>query len=428
MPVLAAPGTRDFLPAAMHRRLAVISTIRDVFARYGFEPLETPAFERIETLMGKYGEEGHQLIFRILARGEEGKQGKADLALRYDLTVPLARVMAQNQSLPLPFKRYQIQPVYRADRPQRGRFREFYQCDADVVGTRSSLADAECLAVASDALRALGLPDFVIHLNHRALLTAMVGRAGLAERESDVLVSVDKLDKIGRDGVTKDLAERGVEGPGVATLWELLDAPDHLALVEAVGPTAAQAGADLSEVIERAGQLGATNVRFDATLARGLSYYTGPVYEVKIPEGGVGTVAAGGRYDGLIGMFSGRDVPAVGISLGLERLLVILEEREGARATATRTRALVTLFSSETVGPSLRLAARLREGGIEIETWMGAPGGLGKQFKYADARGIPYAVVLGPDEIAAGRVARKDLRSGAQETFDLSTIAEALRA
>lgn len=427
MPVQAASGTRDFLPAAMHRRLAVIGTIRDVFARFGFEPLETPAIERLETLTGKYGEEGDQLLFRILERGAGGREGKADLGLRYDLTVPLARVMAQNAQLPLPFKRYQVQPVYRADRPQRGRFREFYQCDADIVGSRARLADAECLAVASDALTRLGLPAFRIHLNHRGLLSALVAAAGVADRESDVLVSVDKLDKIGKDGVSADLTKRGIPDTAITRLWEVLDRPHDLDAVAAVlGGPAEAAVAELREVMLRAGELGATQVVFDAGLARGLSYYTGPVYEAKLVEGGIGTVAAGGRYDGLIGMFSGRAVPAVGISLGLERLLVILEERDGAAAAPTRTRALVTLFAPEMVGTSLALAARLRAGGTDVETWLGEAGGLGKQLKYAAGKGIPYAVVIGPDEAAAGNVALKDLRTGTQEIVPMDAVAARL--
>ncbi len=424
MPVQAASGTRDFLPAAMHRRLAVIATIRDVFARFGFEPLETPAIERLETLTGKYGAEGDQLLFRILERGAGGLEGKTDLGLRYDLTVPLARVMAQNAQLPLPFKRYQVQPVYRADRPQRGRFREFYQCDADIVGSRSPLADAECLAVASDALTRLGLPAFRIHLNHRGLLSALVAAAGVAERESDVLVSVDKLDKIGKDGVTADLGKRGIPDDAIARIWAVLDHADDLDRVaDVLGPAGSAPVAELREVIGRAGELGATQVVFDAALARGLSYYTGPVYEAKLVDGSIGTVAAGGRYDGLIGMFSGRAVPAVGVSLGLERLLVILEEREAAAAIPTRTRALVTLFSPALTSAALALVARLRAAGVDVETWLGEPGGLGRQFKYAAGKGIPYAVVVGPDEAAAGTVALKDLRTGTQEVISQDAVA-----
>ncbi|MSP54132.1 MAG: histidine--tRNA ligase [Myxococcales bacterium] len=438
MPVFAAKGTRDLLPAAMHSRLRVIQTIREVYAMFGFEPIETPAMERVETLMGKYGEEGDRLIFKILERGEGGREGKADLALRYDLTVPLARVIAMNQGLPLPFKRYQIQPVWRADRPQKGRFREFYQCDGDIVGSKSLVSDAECIAMAHLALERLGFADFVVHVNHRALLRALVAAAGVADRETDVLIAVDKLDKIGRDGVTKELLERGIPAGSVDRLWEILARPSDLDAVEAAiveaahsasdaasdaARDAAAAAADLRTIFAHLRALGASRVVFDGTLARGLGYYTGAVYEVKL-EGlpgqdgastGVGTVAAGGRYDGLIGMFSGKQVPAVGISIGLERILTVMEERGMLTGERTSVRALVTMFSPETQTASLELAAKLRAAGVPCEVWLGEPGALGKQFRYADQRGIPYALVLGPDEIAAGTVAIKSLGTGDQE-------------
>lgn len=440
--VQAARGTRDLLPAQMHARLHVMATIRDVFARYGFEPLETPAFERIETLTGKYGDEGEKLIFRILERGEGGREGKADLALRYDLTVPLARVVAQNGSLPMPFKRYQLQPVWRADRPQKGRYREFYQCDADIVGVNSRVADAECLAVASDALTALGLHDFEIKLNHRRLLSAIVARAGAADREGEVLVAIDKLDKIGISGVTKELESRGFSSEVISALWTILAQPGDLQAVsaavgtgsagtdgaapvetDAVANAATIATAELQQVLAHAAALGAKNVGFDATLARGLGYYTGPVFEVVLKDGGVGSVSGGGRYDGLIGMFSGRAVPAVGISLGLERLLVVMEERGLLGSVATRTRVLVTRFAAELDEVAAATAAGLRAAGVPAELWLGEPGGLGKQFKYAGGRGIPYAVVIGPDEAAAGEANLKDLRSGEQRRVSLLTLA-----
>ncbi len=431
--VFAAKGTRDLLPEAMHRRLAVIQTLRSVYAMFGFEPLETPAMERIETLTGKYGEEGNQLIFKILERGEGGREGKADLALRYDLTVPLARVVAMNPALPLPFKRYQIQPVWRADRPAKGRFREFYQCDGDIVGSTSLLCDAECIAMAHMALEKLGFKDFVVHINHRALLTAIVAAAGVPERETEVLVAIDKLDKIGVAGVTKELSERGIAADVVDRLWAILASPADLdAVFAAVGQQAHAAVADLHALFAHLRSLGATRVVFDATLARGLGYYTGAVYEVKLTGvdgqgAGVGTVAAGGRYDGLIGMFSGRKVPAVGISIGLERILTVMEERGMLAGKGTPVRALVTLFSAETVAASLELAAGMRAAGVAVEVWLGEPGSLGKQFRYADQRGIPYALVLGPDEVAAGNVAVKKLATGDQHVIARNGVAERIR-
>jgi histidyl-tRNA synthetase len=429
MPVAQnARGTRDLLPAQMHARLHVIGVVRSVFARYGFEPLETPAFERLDTLMGKYGDEGEKLIFRILERGEGGREGKADLALRYDLTVPLARVIAQHTELPMPFKRYQVQPVWRADRPQRGRFREFYQCDADIVGVDSRVADAECLAIASNGLADLGFADFTIKLNHRALLRAIVAAAGAAEREGEVLVAIDKLDKIGVAGVSAELAQRGFTPEVIARLWDILANPGDLdAVAASVGDGAREPAADLRELLAHAAALGAKQVAFDATLARGLGYYTGAVFEAVLHEGGVGSVGGGGRYNGLVGMFSGREVPAVGVSLGLERLLVVMEERGMLPGRATRTRALVTRFAAELDGAALALAAELRAAGVPVESWLGSPGKLGKQFQYADGRGIPFAVVLGPDELAAGVVALKDLTTGTQARVDRAALVEALR-
>ncbi len=425
-----ARGTRDLLPAQMHARLWVLDKVRAIFARYGFEPLETPAFENIDTLMGKYGDEGEKLIFRILERGEGGRDGKADLALRSDLTVPLARVVAQHPALPMPFKRDQVQPVWRADRPQKGRYREFYQCDADIVGINSRVADAECLAMASDALTELGFAGrFQIKLNHRKLLSAIVAAAGAAEREGEVLVAIDKLDKVGVPGVTKELGERGFDAAVIDRLWAILAAPDDLdAVADAVGEAALAPAAELREVLAHAAALGATGVAFDATLARGLGYYTGPVFEAVITDGGVGSVSGGGRYDGLVGMFSKRDVPAVGISLGLERLLVVMEERGMLPTGGTRTRVLVTRFAPELDGAALAAARTLRDAGVLVETWLGAPGKLGNQFKYADQRGIPFAVVIGPDEAAAGVAKVKDLKTGEQREVALAALAAAVAA
>ena len=418
MQPLNARGTRDLLPATLLRRMDVIERIRSVFVRYGFEPLETPAMERLDTLLGKYGEEGDKLLFRILERGEGGREGKADLGLRYDLTVPLARVVAQNPALPLPFKRYQIQPVWRADRPQKGRFREFYQCDVDTVGSRAPLADAECVAVWSDALTTLGFSDFVIHVNHRQLLLALVQAAGCADQESAVLVAVDKLDKIGLDGVAEELRARQIPSEAVDQLVAgLAMAADLDGMERFCGERAAGPAAELREVLALTSSLGAKGVVFDGSLARGMSYYTGPVFEARIIGGGVGSVGGGGRYDKLIGLYGGRDLPATGSSLGLERIITVMEERGMLSAPPTSTVALVTLFSAELVLDSVALAARLRAAGIPVETWLGEPGGLGKQLKFAAGRGVPYALVLGPGEQSAGVLMVRDLRTGTQQTM-----------
>jgi histidyl-tRNA synthetase len=425
-----AKGTRDLLPETMIRRQAVVGILTEVFARYGFAPQCTPAIERIETLTGKYGDDGEKLIYRILKRGEGGKRGEVDLALRYDLTVPLARVVAMNPDLRMPYKRYQVQPVWRADRPQKGRFREFYQCDVDTVGTTDPLADAECLAVLSDCLKALGFSEFTIRLNHRALLAAMVADVGASEGETGVLVALDKLDKIGKDGVDAELQGQGLSQAARDRLWSLLEAPgdDALAHLEAeLGEVASDSVASMRQVLALAHGMGVdpAHLQFDPTLARGLDYYTGPVFEAVIREPNIGSIAGGGRYDGLIGMFCKRDVPAVGISLGLERILVVMDELGMFEDVRSQTRVLVTVFSPELRALSLEAVTCLRAAGVNAQISMDSTK-LGKQFKRADAMGIPYAVVIGPDEAAAGRVVLKDLASGEQKTVALAGLVEAL--
>src|SRR6185369_1553106 len=325
-----ARGMRDFLPEDVRRREYVIGVIKRVYERYGFEPLETPAVENIDTLMGKYGEEGNQLIFKILKRGEHEANGQADLALRYDLTVPLARVIAHHQSdVPRLFKRYQIQPVWRADRPARGRFREFYQCDVDALGSTSPAVEAELCAAVSDALVELGFTDFVIRLNHRQLLASILLACGVPpELHGTALVTVDKLDKVGADGVRAELLERGVPGGGalLSAFQAASDAPagelDRLAAFLGDEPGGTAAIANLREIVTlAAGTKADGRIRVDPSLARGLSYYTGAIMEIAVADL-AGSLGGGGRYDNLVGMFLGQDVPACGFSLGLERILV----------------------------------------------------------------------------------------------------------
>ncbi len=408
--VFLPKGSRDLMPAMMNRRLMVIETVREVFARYGFEPLETPAFERIETLTGKYGDEGEKLMFRILKRGEGGEKGEVDLALRYDLTVPLARVVAMNPGIPLPFKRSQIQPVWRAERPQKGRFREFYQCDVDTIGTDSPVADAECIAVVHDALTALGLSDFTIRLNHRQILRALAEAIGATDQETSMLQAIDKLDKIGRDGVQKELLERGFAEHQVSDLWKYLDGEPI--------PGTAESETHLREILDIALDLGVDSdrVKIDRTLARGLDYYTGPVFETVLNGGYSGSISGGGRYDGLIGMFSGKgDVPAVGVSLGIERIFMLMEEMGLMPDTQTSTQVWATVFSTETRSSTLEAAAILRQAGIRVQVST-RTGKLGKQFKDASSRGVPFALVCGPDEAASGTVVIKNLGTGEQFT------------
>jgi histidyl-tRNA synthetase len=422
---------RDFLPEDVRRREYVIGIIKRVYERYGFEPLETPAVENLETLLGKYGDEGNQLIFKILKRGEHEKTGEADLALRYDLTVPLARVVAQHQAkLPRLFKRYQIQPVWRADRPARGRFREFFQCDVDSLGSTSPAIEAELCAAVADAMGELGFSEFQIRLNHRHLLTAVLGRAGFpADRETETLVVLDKLDKIGEEGVVKEWAAKGLGDPAMLvnaakmlrTSLGTLDAAARFIGGDAAGDAAVQ---NLRRIFELSqGTSAGPRLTFDGTLARGLSYYTGAIMELNVAEL-AGSLGGGGRYDNLVGMFSGQNIPACGFSLGLERILVVMTERGMFPPTLATTPADVMLatFDASAAGDAMRVADVLRASGLRVLVYPDADK-IGKQIKYADGRGIPFVALLGDDEIKAGTVTVKNLKAQTQETCSQSEAA-----
>lgn len=425
MPVFLPKGTRDFLPAQMRQRRKVIETVRSVFVAHGFEALETPAFERLETLTGKYGEEGDRLIYKILKRGEGGEKGESDLALRYDLTVPFARVLSMNADLRLPFKRFQMQPVWRADRPQKGRFREFWQCDVDIAGATSAAAEAEVLAVAVESLDALGFTQYSVLLNDRRILAALARELGVAERETSLLIALDKLDKIGKEGVSKELLARGFAVELPDRLWALLDVPSEqdaaLDALEARLDEEGRAGvATLRQVLAYAVALGIPRARIAVApaLARGLDYYTGPVYEVVVEDGGVGTIAAGGRYDRLIGLLSGREVPAVGIALGLERILAIMEDRGLFADLAPEVQVFVAVFAPELMEASLRVGAALRAASIPTEVYLGDRK-FKAQLKEADARGARWLAIVGPDEAAAGILTLKDLKTGVQAAVSI---------
>jgi len=437
-----ARGMRDFLPADVRRRSHVIDVVAGVFQSYGFEPLETPSVENIETLTGKYGEEGDRLIFKILKRGEDGKTGDADLALRYDLTVPLARVVAEHRgTLPKFFKRYQVQPVWRADRPQKGRFREFYQCDVDATGSTSMTVEAELLAAGADVLSRLGFADFTVRLNHRQLLTGVLDTAGVpAALHGTALIALDKADKIGRDAVVTEMAARGIVGAAARALMTLLfdeaaAAADNGARLELLGryvaghEAGAAAVAQLREILALAGGTSAgPHLVIDPTLARGLGYYTGAIFEIAVPDL-AGSLGGGGRYDDLVGMFRGQRVPACGLSLGLERILVVMAERGMFPASVERPPAdvLVANFDADAVADALALAAELRRGhagtGLAVELYPDVDK-LGKQFKYAAERGIPFVAVAGSEERQAGQVTLKALASGTQATVARTVAAE----
>ena len=426
---------RDFLPEDVRRRDYVIGVIKRVYERYGFEPLETPAVENLETLLGKYGDEGNQLIFKILKRGEHEKTGEADLALRYDLTVPLARVVAEHQAkLPRLFKRYQIQPVWRADRPARGRFREFFQCDVDSLGSTSPVIEAELCAAVADAMTELGFAEFQIRLNHRNLLSAVLRRAGFpVDREAETLVTLDKLDKIGEAGVVKEWAGKGF-GDEVSLAKSAKLLTSHLSTVDLVArfvaddETGRAAVANLQSVIHlcEATSAGA-RISFDGTLARGLSYYTGVIMEVNVADL-AGSLGGGGRYDNLVGMFSGQSIPACGFSLGLERILVVMTERGMFPPTLAASPADVMLatFDASAAAEAMRVAAALRAGGLRVLVYPDADK-IGKQIKYADGRGIPFVALLGDDEIKAGTVTVKNLAAQTQQTYPQAAAAAAIR-
>jgi histidyl-tRNA synthetase len=434
-----ARGMRDFLPVDVRRREYVTGVVREVYEGYGFEPLETPAVENIETLLGKYGEEGNKLIFKILKRGEHEARGEADLALRYDLTVPLARVVAEYQAkLPKFFKRYQIQPVWRADRPARGRFREFYQCDIDVVGSTSLMVEAELCAAASDVLLRLGFQDFAIRINHRLLLTAVLERSGVPPpQHEDALIALDKLDKVGAEGVERELAERGVEAKAAAVYMEFLagiggaDPAGKLATCRTFldgsdgGQRAIGELVGIGDLLKDTSHAG--RIRFDPALARGLSYYTGAIMEIAVPDL-AGSLGGGGRYDNLIGMFLGRNVPACGFSLGLERMLVVMAERAMFPDSVVRASAdvMVTLWNEATRADALGLASVLRAGGLRVDVYP-EPDKLGKQFKHAANRQVPVVAVVGDEERARGEVMVKDMRTGMQQSVARDAVAAHVR-
>ena len=430
-----ARGMRDFLPDDVRRRQYVIGVIADVYQRYGYEPLETPSVENIETLLGKYGEEGDRLIFRILKRGDEAKTGEADLALRYDLTVPLARVIAEYRAqLPKFFKRYQIQPVWRADRPQKGRFREFYQCDVDAIGSTSPVIDAESdrrgqrRAYVSSAST---ISAFVI--NHRGAARSVCSRpACRTELHGDALVALDKLDKIGADGVRRGAArERGADAnaarpwlagstqlAGRSVAWFPSGIASDLVKDDRICGDVRRLSTtsfEISRLVarhERADRISSASRLWRAgcrtTLARSSRSQVNDL---------AGSLGGGGRYDNLVGMFLGQQVPAAGFSLGLERILVVMTERGmfPPSLAARPADVMVTIWNADTTADAIRLAGELRAAGLRTDIYPEADK-IGKQFKYADSRGIPLVTVVGDDEAANGQVAVKNLKSGEQTT------------
>ncbi len=439
-------GTRDFSPAEVARREYIVSVIKEQFERFGFQPIETPSFENYDTLMGKYGEEGDRLIFKILNSGdylskvqEEDYQARdaqrltpqiSEKALRYDLTVPFARyVVMHRNELEFPFKRYQIQPVWRADRPQRGRFREFWQCDADVVGASGIVQELEFIQLYDRVFSQLGLKGVTIKINHRKVLSGIAEVIGAAEKLTDFTVALDKLDKIGREKVEAEMLERGISAEAVekaAPLFELGGGTQEQlqSLKDLLAPSGAgmQGLAELEELLSETAQLGlgASRCELQITLARGLNYYTGAILEVAAPESvEMGSIGGGGRYDDLTGIFGMPDVSGVGISFGLDRIYLVLEELGLFPASLDQSLEVFCVnFGKEEARAALKLVLQLRSRGIRADLYPNDTK-VGKQFKYADKRGVPYVVLIGEEELKAGSFTVRDMKGGEQKSYPL---------
>jgi histidyl-tRNA synthetase len=455
-----AKGTRDFTPVEMVKRNFIYDTIKTVFRKYGYAEIQTPSFENLSTLTGKYGDEGDKLIFKILNSGEFLKDPKKKLfdfaeednsnkliplisekALRYDLTVPFARYVVMHQhEIALPFKRFQVQPVWRADRPQKGRYREFYQCDVDVVGSESLLNEAEFILIYNEALSKLGLKDFSIKINNRKILSGIAEIIGKPDLIIDMTVAIDKLDKIGLDGVSKELLERGFTETDLEKLRPviLLEGTNEEKLtslkeVLAESETGLKGVAEIEQVFEYVESLISyglplvAKLVLDITLARGLNYYTGCIFEVKTNEVAMGSIGGGGRYDDLTGMFGLKDLTGVGVSFGADRIYDVLEELSLFPASAeVGTKVLISNFDAEAEKYALPIVQQFRNAGISAELYPGSAK-LKKQMAYADAKNIPYVILIGGDEIASGELTLKDMQSGEQKKLTVLGILELLK-
>lgn len=439
-------GTRDLGPEQVRKRTYIFDTIRNVFAKYGFQPLETPAMENLSTLTGKYGEEGDKLLFKILNNGDYLKDADGEAlerrdswkltssiakrGLRYDLTVPFARYVVMNRGqLTFPFKRYQIQPVWRADRPQRGRYREFFQCDADVIGSDSLIYEAELALIYDEAFAQLGVP-VVIKLNNRKILYGIAEAAGIPDQFVDMTVAIDKLDKIGVEGVQKELAERGISAEAIATIGQILtlDSPEALRPVFANNPTGLQGLDELAQVFRYLDTTTLKNtIRFDITLARGLSYYTGCIFEVAAVGVQMGSIGGGGRYADLTGVFGVPDLSGVGISFGADRIYDVMESLQiFPAALAETTKVLFAAFDEASHTYAFRCATQLRQAGIAVEVYP-EPGKLKKQFEYAAKRNVPYVAIVGENEMQQGTIAIKDQKTGEQQVLTVEAAVERWR-
>ncbi|NEU09119.1 histidine--tRNA ligase [Flavihumibacter sp. R14] len=447
-------GTRDFSPSEMVKRNYIFETIKSVFRKFGYQEIQTPAMENLSTLTGKYGDEGDKLIFKVLNSGDF--LAKADSqklisrnsnlltpeisekALRYDLTVPFARYVVMHQNdIAFPFKRFQVQNVWRADRPQKGRYREFFQCDADVVGSESLLNEAEFVMIYDEALSLLGLRDFSIKINNRKILSGIAEIIGKPELIVDMTVAIDKLDKIGLDGVSSELIERGFTSEDIETIKPVIllkgsneEKIEALRAVLATSETGIKGVGEIETILEylTSFKLMNASVELDITLARGLNYYTGAIFEVKTNEVGMGSIGGGGRYDDLTGMFGLKNLTGVGISFGADRIYDVLEELNlFPESTQQTTKVLISNFDSASERYALPLLQELRSAGIASELYPVATK-LKKQLGYADDKRIKYVILIGSDEIESGNLSLKNMSTGEQEKLTSSEVINRLKA
>ena len=437
-------GTRDFSPMEMMRRQYIFDTVKRVFRTYGFAPLETPAMENLSTLLGKYGDEGDKLLFKILNSGEyaaglsddEVRQASkiCEKGLRYDLTVPFARYVVQHQGeLTFPFKRYQIQPVWRADRPQKGRYREFYQCDVDVIGTRSLLCEVELVEIVERVFKTLGI-RVALKMNNRKILFGIAEAIGHADKMMDITVAIDKLEKIGLEQVKAELLERGLTEEAVARLQPILelsgDNAQKLASLREVlsaSETGLKGIEEMETIFGHVASLGLElPVELDLSLARGLNYYTGAIFEVKALDFALGSICGGGRYDDLTGIFGMPNLSGVGISFGADRIYDVMTGLGlFPEEVNFSTRVFLTNLGEEEQTAALGLLRQLRQAGIAAEIYP-EPGKMKKQMEYANRRSIPYVVIIGSQELEAGVVTLKEMRSGEQRQVPMAEVAGVL--
>lgn len=442
-------GTRDFGPEEVSRRNYIFNTIKETFSLYGFQPIETPSFENSETLMGKYGEEGDRLIFKILNSGDyllkvddalysEKDSNKitpriSEKALRYDLTVPFARYVVQHQNeITFPFKRYQIQPVWRADRPQKGRFREFFQCDADVVGSKSLWQEVEFVQLYDAVFSKLGLKGVAIKINNRKILSGIAETIGAEDKLIDFTVALDKLDKIGEEGVKKEMREKGISEEALQKLQPLfsftgsnegkIDSLRGMLHSSSVGMKGVEELEFIAENIKALG-LEASTLQIDVTLARGLNYYTGAIIEVSAPEEvNMGSIGGGGRYDDLTGIFGLKDMSGMGISFGLDRIYLVMEELKlFPEAVSENSNALFINFGDKEAFYAMKAITRLRQTGVKVELYPDAAK-MGKQMSYADKRNIPFTILAGEKEMDSESFTLKNMKSGEQSMMNYSEL------